>query len=222
MKKNSAKGYVILSILFIVISVIVFAVPIEKTMAVWIVYGFTAVAFVAQIWIWNRALGGDKTLKSKFFGLPVLQLGIGYLLLHLAVLAVFLLIPTLPVWGAVVICVLLGGIFAVLMLTADVGRGEIERVEEKVAKKVSCLRELQSDIEVLADNEFNADIKSALIQLAEKIRFSAPMSCEQTAEIEKKISVKVAELKTAEQKAELVTELTSLLNERNAKCKILK
>ena len=36
MKKNSTKGYAILSILFILVSVIAFAVPVTKTAAFWI------------------------------------------------------------------------------------------------------------------------------------------------------------------------------------------
>lgn len=49
MKKNSTKGYVILGILFALISIIAFAVPTVKTATFWIAYVFTAAAFAAQI-----------------------------------------------------------------------------------------------------------------------------------------------------------------------------
>ena len=45
MKKNSSKGYVILGILFALVSVIAFAVPSAKTAAFGISYAFTVVAF---------------------------------------------------------------------------------------------------------------------------------------------------------------------------------
>lgn len=48
------------------------------------------------------------------------------------------------------------------------------------------------------------------------------MSNEQLADLENKISIKAAELKTASSKLEIITELNSLLDERNKKCKILK
>lgn len=222
MKKNSTKGYLILGILFALVSVIAFAVPAERSTAFWIAYAFTAVAFAAQILIWKTALGKDEALKSKFFGYPILHIGIVYLIVQLVAFAVFLFVPTAPVWIAVVVCVLIVGLSSVCMISADTGRNEIKRVEVKVQKKVFYIRSLQVDIELLANKETDAEIKVALTQLAEKIRFSNPMSHEQLAELESKISTKAAELEITSSKLEIITELNSLLNERNKKCKILK
>ena len=222
MKKNSTKGYVILGILFALISIIAFAVPTSKTATFWIAYVFTAAAFAAQIGIWKTALGKEGTLKSKFLGFPVVHIGIVYAIIQTVAFAVFLFVPTLPVWSAIVVCSVTAGISVVCMLSADAGRDEIERVEAKVQKKVFYIRELQADIELLADNETNADVKTALTQLAEKIRFSDPMSNEQLADLEDKISTKIEELKTTSSQLEIITDLNSLLDERNKKCKILK
>lgn len=221
MKKNSTKGYVILGILFALISIIAFAVPTVKTATFWIAYVFTAAAFAAQIIIWRTALG-KETLKSKFLGFPVVHIGIVYTVIQVIAFAVFMFVPTLPTWSAIVVCSVIAGISAVCMISADAGRNEIERVEAKVQKKVFYIRELQADIELLADNETNADVKKALTQLAEKIRFSDPMSNEQLADLEDKISTKIEELKTPSSQLEIITELNSLLDERNKKYKILK
>ena len=222
MKKNSTKGYVILGILFALVSIIAFAVPTIKTATFWIAYVFTAAAFAAQIGIWKTAIGKAETLKSKFLGFPVVHFGIVYAIIQTVAFAVFLFVPTLPVWSAIVVCSVIAGISAVCMISADAGRDEIERVEAKVQKKVFYIRELQVDIELLADNESDAAVKTALAQLAERIRYSDPMSSEQLANLENKISSKVAELKTTSSKLEIITELNSLLDERNKKCKILK
>lgn len=222
MKKNSTKGYVILGILFALISIIAFAVPTSKTATFWIAYVFTAAAFAAQIGIWKTALGKEGTLKSKFLGFPLVHIGIVYAVIQVIVFAVFMFVPTLPVWSAIVVCSVIAGISAVCMISADAGRDEIERVEAKVQKKVFYIRELQADIELLADSETNADVKTALTQLAEKIRFSDPMSNEQLVDLENKISIKAAELKTTTSKLEIITELNSLLDERNKTIKILK
>ena len=221
MKKNSTKGYVILGILFVLISIIAFAVPTVKTATFWIAYVFTAAAFVAQIIIWNKALG-KETLKSKFLGFPIVHIGIVYAIVQTVAFAVFLFVPTLPVWSAIVVCSVIAGISVVCMISADAGRNEIERVEAKVQKKVFYIQELQADVELLAAAETDADTKAALTRLAEKIRFSDPMSNEQLADLENKISTKVLKLKTAANKVEIITELTSLLIEQNKKCKILK
>ena len=221
MKKNSTKGYVILGILFALISIIAFAVPTVKTATFWIAYVFTAAAFAAQIIIWRTALG-KETLKSKFLGFPVVHIGIVYTVILVIAFAVFMFVPTLPTWSAIVVCSVIAGISAVCMISADAGRNEIERVEAEVQKKVFYIRELQTVVELLTDVETDADTKAALDQLAEKIRFSDPMSHEQLVDLENKISAKVLELKTAPNKVEIITELNSLLDERNKKCKIAK
>lgn len=222
MKKNSTKGYLILGILFALVSVIVFVVPVERTAAFWVAYAFSAVSFAAQIVIWKAALGREKPLKSKSLGLPVVYIGVVYLVAQIIALVIFLSIPTLPVWSAVIACAVIAGVSAVCMIASDVGRGEIERVEARVQSKVFRIREMQTEVELLANAEKDAAAKAALAQLAEKLRFSDPMSDELLADLENRIGAKIAELSTAVDKTAIIEELNSLLEERNRKCKILK
>ena len=81
MKKNSTKGYILLGIAFVLVSVIAFTVPSAKTSVFWISYVFTVIAFAAQIAIWKAALGRAESLKSKFLGFPVVHIGMVYLCL---------------------------------------------------------------------------------------------------------------------------------------------
>lgn len=222
MKKNSSKGYFILGILFILVGVIAFAVPTAKTAAFWISYAFTVVAFAAQIIIWNAALGRSESLKSKFLGFSVVHIGIVYLVVQIIALIIFLSIPTLPIWSAVVACAVIAGISAVCMIASDVGRGEIDRVSAKVQEKAFYIKQLQADVELLASAETDTTTKSALMQLAEKIRYSDPMSDGQLADIENRITEKIAELKASADKAKIINEINSLLDDRNRKIKIFK
>ena len=64
--------------------------------------------------------------------------------------------------------------------------------------------------------------RRVLAQLAEKLRFSDPMSDDQLADLENRIGAKIAELSTAADKTAIIEELDSLLEERNRKCKTLK
>lgn len=222
MKKNSSKGYLIFGILFVLISVIAFAVPLAKNAAFWISYAFTAIAFAAQIIIWKSALGRAESLKSKFLGFPVVYIGIVYLIVQIIALAVFLLIPTLPIWSAVVACAVVAGVSAACMIASDVSRSEIERVSATVQKKTLFIKKLQTEVELQADAETDIATKSALTQLAEKIRYSDPMSDEQIVDIENRIAAKIAVLKSSTDKVKIINELNSLLDERNRKCKLLK
>lgn len=222
MKKNSSKGYVILGILFILVSVVAFSVPSAKTAAFWISYAFTVIAFAAQIAIWKAGLGRNESLKSKFLGFPVVHIGIVYLVIQIITLAAFLSIPTLPLWSAVVACTVVAGVSAVCMIASDVGRSEIERVSAKVQEKTFFIKQSRTEIELLADAETDVATKSALTQLAEKIRYSDPMSDEQIMDIENRIAAKIAELKSATDKVKIIAELNLLLDERNKTIKILK
>ena len=222
MKKNNAKGYIILGILFVLISVIVIAVPSVKTTAFWISYVFTVVAFAAQIFIWKLALGRDKTLKSSFLGIPVIYVGIAYLIIQIIALAVFLSVPTLPLWSSVVVCIIIAGVSAVCVISGEVGRNKIERVDAKIGEKVFYIKELQTEVELLANVETEMSTKDKLIRLSEKIRFSDPMSDVQLADVESRIITKISELKSSTDKSAIIDELNLLLDERNKKIKILK
>ena len=222
MKKNSSKGYLILGILFVLVSVIAFAVPSEKNAVFWISYAFTLIAFAAQIVIWKSTLGRAESLKSKFLGFPIVHIGMVYLVVQVIAFAVFLFIPTLPIWSAVVACTVVAGVSSVCMIAYDVGRSEIERVSAKVQEKAFYIKQMQADVELLAGAETDAATKSTLTQLAEKIRYSDPMSDEQIVDIENRIAAKIAELKSSTDKVKIINELNSLLDERNRKIKILK
>lgn len=222
MKKNNSLGYIILGILFVLLTVIAFAVPTVKTGTFWIAYVFTAVAFALQIPIWKKALGQKETLKSKFLGIPTVHVSIVYLILQIIAFAVFMAVPTIPSWAAIVVCSIILGLSAVCMISAEIGVGEISRVEEKVKAKTFFIKSLQTDVELLADAELDGVTKALLKELAEKIRYSDPMSHAELTEIEATISSKVAELKTASDKKTIITEILSLVTERNKKAKILK
>ena len=222
MKKNKGLAYAALAIAFVLFNVIAFAVPTAKTATFWITYAFSVVAFALQIVIWKFAFKGTDTLKSKFLGIPLISVGITYLIIQIIAFAVFMVLPLTASWIAIVVCALILGISAICLIGTETGREEINRVEEKVEKKVFYIKALQVDVEMLASTETDADTKAALTKLAEKIRFSDPISNDVLSDLEAEITAKVKELKTAENKAEIITVLDSLITERNKKAKLLK
>ena len=222
MKKNNLMSYLALGIVFALFNVIAFVVPTDKTATFWVAYAFSVVAFAVQIPLWKIALGKKDTLKSKFLGIPVIHVGITYLIIQLFAFAVFMIFPTLPVWLAVVVCSIILAISALCAIAGQAGASEINRVEEKIKVKRAFIQFLQTDIEMLAESETDTETKTALKKLAEKVRFSDPMSHEMLGELESRITAKVEELKTAADKKAPIEEVALLLTERNKKCKILK
>ena len=222
MKKNNFMSYLALGIVFALFNVIAFVIPTDKTATFWTAYVFSVVAFAVQIPLWKIALGKKDTLKSKFLGIPVIHVGIAYLIVQLIAFAVFMIFPTLPVWLAVVVCVIILAISALCAIAGQAGANEINRVEEKIKVKRAFIQFLQTDIEMLAENETDDETKAELKKLAEKVRFSDPMSHEMLGELESRITAKVEEMKTTADKKALIGEIEILLIERNKKCKILK
>ena len=222
MKKNKLMSYLALGIVFALFNIIAFVVPTDKTATFWIAYAFSVVAFTVQISLWEIAFGKKDTLKSKFLGIPVINVGITYLIIQLIALAVFMIFPTLPAWLAIVVCAIILAISALCAIAGQAGTNEINRVEEKIKVKRAFIQFLQVDIEMLAESETDDETKAELKKLAEKVRFSDPMSHEMLGELESRISAKIEEMKTTTDKKGLIAEVATLLTERNKKCKILK
>ena len=222
MKKNNLMSYLALGIVFILFNVIAFVIPSEKTATFWTAYAFSVVAFAVQIPLWKIAFGKKNTLKSKFLGIPIIHVGITYLIIQLIAFAIFMIFPTLSVWLTVIVCTIILAISALCAIAGQAGANEINRVEEKIKVKRAFIQFLQTDIEMLAESETDAETKAALQKLAEKVRFSDPMSHEMLGELESRISAKIEEMKIATDKKALIEEIEILLIERNKKCKILK
>ena len=220
--KKKVMASAVLAILFALVNVIAFAIPTEKTATFWIAYAFSVVAFAIQIGVWKFAFKGADTLNSKFLGIPLISVGARYLAVQVVAFAVFMAFPVLPTWIPIVICFVILGISAICLIGTETGREEINRIEEKVEKKVFYIKSLQVDVELLAESESDPEIKAKLLKLADKIRFSDPMSSDALTEVEETIANKIEELKTAENKSSLIATINLLLTERNKKTKILK
>lgn len=222
MKKSSSYGYIALGIVFALFNVLTFVIPTPKTPTFWTAYAFTIVAFALQFVLWYRAIGRSEALKSKFLGIPLIHVGLVYLIVQLIAFAIFMVAPTIPTWVAVIVCAIILAVAAVCCVAGEAAAQEIDRVEQKVKIKRFYIQSLQADVEMLAEAETNADTRAALKKLAEDIRFSDPTSHEMLGELESRISAKMEELKGAIDKDTLIKEIRLLLLERNKKCQILK
>lgn len=219
--KNKTRGLVILLIAFAVITTVLLVIPTEKTTSFWISYGFTVLSFAGQIPIWNIGFKNGESLKSKFLGIPIVHIGTTYLIVQTISTLIFRFV-CVNVWVSITVSVVILGIFSVLMISSQVARNEINQVEEKVKAKVNFIRLIQCDVELLANAETDTETKKSLENLAEKIRFSDPMSNEQIKPIEEKIAEKITELKNSGSKTVLIGEIDALLTERNSKAMLSK
>lgn len=222
MNKKKGMAYASLAIAFVLFNVVAFTISSVKASAFWVAYVFTDIAFVLQTAIWEFAFNDTKMLRSKFLGISLISVGLIYLIIQIIAFAIFMALPLTASWIAFVSCTLILGLSAICLIGTEVAKEEITRIEEKVEKKVFYIKSLQVDVEMLAGTETDTVIKSALMQLAEKIRYSDPMSDEQLTDIERQITEGITKFKSSTDKAKIINELNSLLDERNKKIKILK
>lgn len=214
--------YIVIAILFVMLNVIAFAIPTEKTAVFWIGYVFTVIAFVVAGFVWYMSIGKKQNLKSKLLGFSAAYISAVYLALQFAAFIVFMFASFVPTWCAVLICVLLLGISAVCMITTNAGTQMITDTESKIAVKRQFIKDLQIDVEMLAEKETDTDVKQKLTELAKKIRLSDPMSDDSVSDIENELSAKVAAIEGSSNKAVAIKDTETLLLKRNKKIKELK
>lgn len=225
MIKNKTTASIILGVGLILFNIIFFALPATKDACFWVSYLFGTIALLSQLGICFLAWDKATSMKSKFMGVPILIVGYRFLVLQLISSFVFLGLSFLPIkmpfYIPLLIDTIIFGVCIILVSAIDVSRDEINRIEEIVEEKVFYIKSLQVDIEMLVSKADNDDLKKALIDLQEKLRYSDPMSNSTLVLLESELNNKVNNLKK-NQSLNLITEISELLEERNKKCKLLK
>ena len=215
-------------VLYLVLTLVI---PFPKTASYWVAFVFGIIAIAAQIYVMKTAFQKGEPVKSKFYGYPIARIGIIYLAVQLAVSFIFMILGffvTVPVWISLVICVLITGVSVIGFISADIMRDEVERQDVQLKKDVKAMRALQSKTSDIAGLCEDAETKKALRSLADKFRFSDPVSGEETEQLENDLTASVDELQTAvvdgdfASAALLCVKIEATLNERNRICKLNK
>lgn len=223
--KNKKHFIIATAILLILYNIIVFVIPFTRNVGFWIGYSFTMFALFLATGIILLAFG-NKQLKSKFFGLPLVFMVLIYLLIQFIAGIIEMAVTTIPFQYSLVFNILILAVCLIGLIGTNIANEEIAIVEDRVEEKVLYIRSLQMEVENLAFKSSDVSTKKDLKELAESIRYSDPMSSPQLAEIEKRIKLKVSELGKCISDSYnvnlLCNELQQLLAERNSKCIILK
>ena len=214
--------YIVIAILFILFNVIAFVIPTAKASAFWTGYVFTVIAFAVQAYVWYATIGKKQDLKSKLLGSSVTYISAVYLAIQFVAFLIFIFVPSAPTWCAILICVLILGISAVFMITTNAGTEMITATENKVAVKRQFIKDLQIEVEMLAEIETDSEIKQKLVELAKKVRLSDPMSDASLSELEDELMVKVSAIESSCDKMSVINEAETLLLKRNKSVKALK
>lgn len=229
MHKNTIRTLVIAAIVLVVFCVLAFAIPFVRGPVFWLGFAFTVIAILAQLYVAKKAFANGEGARSKFYGFPIARVGAIYLVVQVIVgLICMALGAILPAWIAVVLFVVILAAAVIGFITVDAIRDEVERQDMVLKANVTSMRDLQSRSISIAAQCNDPAAKAELDALAEKFRFSDPVSSEATAEAEAGLSALMDELQAAAvdgdaaSVSQLTAKITAALNERNRLCKLNK
>lgn len=229
MKKNGLRGYIILGILFVVLSVIAFAIPFSKTVVFWIAYLFAVIAIAYQLYVFKISFSNEGDVKSKFYGFPIAKIGLVYLIVQFVVSVIeMLLAELLPGWAALIANVVIGAAAVIGCIAADAVRTEIARQDMQLKKDVTNMRALQSLSASMVGLCNDADVKVLAQKIANEFKYSDPVSSEQTKDAEAELQCQMNEMQKAiidgdsQAVKDLGNRILTGLTERNRICALSK
>lgn len=225
MKRNTLRGVIGIGTLLVLYILVVFLVPFVHTLAFWISFLFTLVAFGVTALSSYIAFVRKPDAKSRFYGFPIAKIGVLYGMTQLAVGLVFMALGAwIPAWLAVLVYAVLLCAAVIGLISAEAVADEIGAQDEKLKGNVAFMCDLRSKVEQMAASCDLPEVK----RLAEEIRYSDPVSSEALTEVQKELSDAVEELRSAvanddrENVSALCRRASAVLAERNRLCKLNK
>lgn len=217
----------LISVLFNVIIFLCYPEDVFDTASFWLVWIFTFpinLIFASAVSLYAGAKNKDTAVRVP----PVIHISGIFTLIYFAVGGILMLIEfdsvTFPLIAELVITI----VYIVLLMFVLTGVGYIEKSQEYTKQKVTYIRLLEADIKSVYSYVTNDEIKQKLEKLAEKVRFSDPMSHPSLAEcenqIEKNVAYIVATVKMdgGSDISKIITDVEALIDYRNDRCKLLK
>lgn len=222
MKDNTFKFLIITINFLILYNVVTLLIPFVKNANFWISFAFSNLAIIAQIIVGILSLKNSSKMKDKFYSIPTLKISGIYLIAQLILSGFFMIFSGIPYWINIIACVTVFEIALIILILANISKSTLQKIDDEIAIKTNFVQKLHVDISYIERKEENEITKNALKNLAEKVRFSDPVSSTYLLDIENDIEVKVKEFMTAENKLFVVNEIDNLLAKRNELCKMMK
>ena len=228
--KKTLITLLVLVIIAAIYNVIYFAVPWKRELsnaAFWVTYGCTWLALVFAGVVTAIAFG-KKDLKSRVFGIPIFYVGYSLVILQLVIDFVVMGVGSwyeIKYWIPLIVEVLVFGVGAISVIARTAYRDEIDKMEAKAEPKKAFIKEFRIEVDTLvASNGIDA-IKPDLETLAEKVRYTDPVSSSAVTEVEDQIVNEFELLQKAINNGEVdkarnqISKVSNLLDERKARLK---
>jgi len=230
--KNSFKYIVLISLflLFGVCTTIIFlTIPDARldSSVFWIAWSF-AIPFnfvcSAGLHLWAFKKG-----KKEIIRIPLAYYLIGIFgVIYLALGFIFMYLPVIKPTILIVLEMIVTVAYIIIAMYFLFAANYIGKSEQHIKEKVAFIKFLMADVQDCAAKTTDADIKKALDNFAQNIRFSDPMSHASLTVIEQQISATVFDISqkigtaSKEEILNLIKQGEVQLDSRNKRCLILK
>ena len=233
MKKSFKIYSLIWAICLAVFNVITFATPNEIggvskfSGSFWVGYIFITIAFLGQLACAFASFKAEN-LKKFFYNIPLLSISYGGLVAMLIVGSVFMAIPVLPEWIAIIVCVIILAFNAIAIIKATAAADIVSGIDEKIKAQTFFIKSLSVDAQSLMTSAKSDELRVEAKKVYEAIRYSDPMAnaalSDLDAQIEKQFNAFSDAIKAddAELAKETAATLVEMVERRNQKCKLLK
>lgn len=196
--RNIKHRNAILIIIAIIYSVVVFMLPLVKGHTFWISYLFTMLAIGIQWYAMHRAFDEGESWQSKFYGIPIARVSLSYCCIQIIVSLLFMsLSRVIPVWIPITVCVIILGVAAIGLITADMVCNEVQRQDAEIKKEISNIRVLQSRLPIMIAQVQDDTLEQELKKFADELRYSDPVSNEILEKVENDLTSYMEELEKA-------------------------
>lgn len=232
MTKKNKQAIVAMGIILVVFSVIVFVIPFRKGGTFWVAYTSELLAIALQIPVFKLAYDNAKDLNSKILGFPVFRVGYIYLAVQTVASVILFALGGIfegfPIWISLIICMTILAAAVICSIAADVAREEVVKIQEAQKVDTEFIKLMRVKSQNLVNENSNERFVKSLENIAEKFKYSDPVSSKGTASSEAKIDIMFSELEMAVNsneidKAEIICgKLITLIDSRNNICKLNK
>lgn len=233
MKKSFEIYSLIWAICLAVFNVITFVTPNEIggvskfSGSFWVGYIFITIAFVGQLACAFVAFKAEN-LKKFFYNIPLLSISYGGLVAMLIVGSVFMAIPVLPEWIAIIVCVIILAFNAIAIIKATAAADIVSGIDEKIKVQTFFIKSLSVDAQGLVTSAKLDELRAEAKKVYEAIRYSDPMANAALYDLDTQIerqfnafsdAIKAEDAELAKETAYAIVEM---VERRNQKCKLLK
>ncbi len=229
MKKNNIRMAVVLGVLLALAHLLVFLLPFQRGRIFWFSYVFMLIAFFVAGASSALAFKDRRSLKSRFYGIPIIQVGGLYLGIQGILTLLFMALgELLAFWLVLLVNAFLLGAAILGLVAQDAVRDHALELDTQLDQDVSVIRALQSTMNVMVLQCSNSECRAAVQELSDELRYSDPVSNSALTQIESELSVVIDDLQQAVVDCDnegilvLCTHAKNLLLERNRQCKLSK